>query len=263
MKERLRPILDDPTYYATILVAVVLLALDILNVFGLETVVSGLLAVLILIACGNLAERKARRDLHDSVERLRTSLAEPSALDFFTKWHEDELERRLEKAREVSCLAFAPLNTIINHFEAFEKILRNGGHIRFLLVNPEGDAMKMADARSPSNSEVLLSEAALSLQRLRELGRMTSAPKEKLEVKLVDYWPGYVISMIDDSYNGIVFVTLYNFRQNDSLRPSMKLLKDKDGEWYECFRKDFYNLWNWKGSVTIDLQQSDQASNGT
>lgn len=263
MKEKLRPILDDPAFYATILVAVVLLALDILNVFSLETVVSGLLAVLILIACGNLAERKARRDLRDSIKRLRASLAEPSALDFFTRWQDDEMGKKLKNAREVNCLAFAPLNTIINHFEEFEKILRNGGRIRFLLVNPERNGIKMATARSINTHEVLIGEAQLSLQRLRGLARITSAPKEKLEVKMVDYWPGYVISMIDDSYNGIMFVTLYNFRQSDSSRPSMKLSKDKDGQWYESFRKDFYNLWNWKGSVTIDLHQSDQASNGT
>jgi hypothetical protein len=209
MKEKLRPILDDPISYATILITVVLLALDILNVFDLETVISGLLAVLTLIACGNLLERKAYRDLHALLGQLRTSLAgPPSALDFFTRWREDELERRLENAREVSFLAFAPVTTIFGQFEKFGKILEDGGHIRFLLVNPEGDAIKMAVARSLGVREILTAESRISVARLRELARVISARKEGLELKLVDYWPSYVMSMIDDSYdNGVIFIT--------------------------------------------------------
>lgn len=80
---------------------------------------------------------------------------------------------------------------------------------------------------------------------LVELGVRNSSFKGRLEVRVIDHLPAWTLLLVD-SYDdrGVMYVELGAFRANCQKRPTFRLTKEADKEWFERFREEFELMWD-------------------
>jgi lipoate synthase len=68
--------------------------------------------------------------------------------------------------------------------------------------------------------------------------------KGHLKVKLIDYVPSHIVTIIDDhKVDGVMFTTVYSFNQADPHRPSEIITYRKEKQ-FSFFLQEFNSLWD-------------------
>lgn len=92
----------------------------------------------------------------------------------------------------LSTLAVTNHDFISLNEERLKEFIREGGSIRYILVDPDGDAVKMFGP-GPDSAERYLGYICLEIvSRRAKLGRPGS-----VEIKLIDHLPSAMITMLD------------------------------------------------------------------
>jgi len=233
----------------TIVGAAVVAVLGMSNVAKPEIVSAAILMILSLIAISLLVNRTTDSHLQQMAEVILEHTQKPSVdqvLLPYAKWM-DEIDQRLWSAKEVWVLSRTCINIWQDYNDQFEKLLKAGGNVRLMLVDPNDGAVKMIveSAQGFEHFDVKLRRANIEAHIIR-LARRRSQPKGKgLQVRTIDYLPAWTLILIDpQSEKGAIYVELATFRAQPRSRPTLSLAADRAPRLFQMFRDEFKTMWN-------------------
>ncbi|MBN1578414.1 MAG: hypothetical protein JW913_17770 [Chitinispirillaceae bacterium] len=135
------------------------------------------------------------------------------------------------------------LNSNLNeYYEHYKCMLKNGGKLRIIMVDPDGAAYKMAAMRFPGgiNPDQERSRARSSLSTLKNLMREYTT----LEVRLIDYLLEYSAMIINpESMDSVLYVERYTFRTQGGARKPKFVYSRKDGKWFDLYKYEISEIW--------------------
>jgi|SanBayMetagenome_1026888.scaffolds.fasta_scaffold24280_2 hypothetical protein len=220
--------------YITVTVALSLTLLNVLGLASQATIAPMTLAVLGLIAVNGLVNR---HKIDEALNVVRTNSG-TFLRDFPEGW-----ELQLEKSKETWIVGANLSRTVVTYFSLFEQKVQRGNFINFLLITPDGNALKYSGIRRRESGyeEQNLALIQASLKSLAELKRI--AP-DKVSIRVIDYPLSFgCFALEPDTANGSLYISYYPFKTSGGSVPKI-LLTSRDHEWYEHFKQEIYNLWN-------------------
>ncbi|MBU1683573.1 hypothetical protein KJ742_06555 [Patescibacteria group bacterium] len=114
--------------------------------------------------------------------------------------------------------------------------------IRLLLMNPSGNAVKVAALRSRTDVKALRKTYKIHLKELDNLSNITNG---KITYEILDYIPHCNIFGIDTNLpQGKIIVHFGSWRTSHAERPYIELMRNRDGKWFDYFEKQFNLMWN-------------------
>lgn len=202
------------------------------------------LAILGLVAYSNIVNRF-------KVEDLQTKLEE-SINTLFVSEFPDSLQHDLLRGKTIWLTGVSLARFVRSNYSLLENKVRQGCKMRVLLVRPDGEAIRMTTIRvyKPTTVEQQRAEVLSSLNDLANLRGINPA---NVEIRVIDYPLNYGVRVIDpDAHNGVIYVEHYAFKTDDAT-PRF-ILSPKDGVWYERFRQEVTNQWNYAKEWQPSLQ---------
>jgi hypothetical protein len=217
--------------FATIGIFVLqLLQMDIGQIFPLVTLFG--LSVLAYSAL------RSRHTLQELTRKLV-----PSANSVFLEDFDSNLKRDFESGSTIWLVGVSLSRTIRANYSVLEKKLQRGDSIRVLLVNPEGPASEIASSRPYPKMGVVQTQRHIR-DTLSYLCRLRQSTSGKIEIRTIQNPLTYgVIATNPDSQNGVLYCELFPFQTVGNTLPKF-ILRAKDGQWYEFFKKELENLWD-------------------
>jgi len=180
-------------------------------------------------------------------------------LDCFFKWNDDNFNEKLDNSSEIKMISIANLPLLISNEDNYKKFISRGGKIKCICLKPNGNAIKMAAMQSFSyeklvNENVIKEQISYNLNLLKNLSENTTH-KDQIQVKLIDYLPPYILTILDQEYShGTIIVTMNGFGHHYLSRPCFALYRndfsfnkeksDSENNWYKFFVDTFENIWN-------------------
>lgn len=177
----------------------------------------------------------------------RTAVAPRDRKSFFSEWNSSLARERLKSAKAEICQQAVNSYTFLSEAQSsLTDFVQRGGALRFILVDPYGEAVQMATKRSVGADRHLknvISDLENARQILNAISLQTSNRKA-VQLKIVDYLPEPVMTIVDpDSLEGTMFVTLNGFEKRLVSRPSFILHREREEKWFEFYQESFENLW--------------------
>jgi hypothetical protein len=254
-----RILVDDVDLYVTLLASALLVGWSVLGDVTADQIAAATLTVLALLCIVLLRNRRHDAHLRDALDHLTGTGAQAGR--FFSSQVDDldEVRSRIHGSREIWMLG----TTLGIHLPALAADLRaaveKGLYVKILLVRPDSKAMEMAAFRSGVMTTEQLSQTMLSNLRVLLLSTPASI-RGSLEVRVVDYLAPYTLYAYDpDGAKGVLDIRLPNFRGSHWVRPTFRVSRERDGDWFEHFRAQFADLWE-AGEPYGELQARDSAS---
>jgi hypothetical protein len=129
------------------------------------------------------------------------------------------------------------------------ELLPQGLHVRVLVSKPGSSTSRMAAFRSADvTASSFEQDLETSLSRLRRF-RATGRPGQ-VQIKTVDYLAPYTLYAYDadELHHGghasaEIELRLTSFRGSHYARPTFRVSKRRDPDWYAHFRSEFERVW--------------------
>lgn len=221
--------------YLGLLAATIVILLDLLSVPMQGAMDSVTLAILALVTVGLLGNRWRLEQLQQA-----TGARHPTLLD-----QDAGVDGLFREAREIWLLGISRSTTIARQFPVLEEMLRRGGKIRVLIIDPLGNGPMLAGDRHyvPTDEDrcrAIIRRALSDLSCLRQFGTQA----DSLEVKTLDFVPSFGLTLFDpDTQHGAIQVILYNHAVETTPIVPQLLLSPHDHPWYRFYRKQMDTLW--------------------
>jgi len=197
-------------------------------------------------------EARLLNDLSRFSRRPRAQDNEPN----FETWRPASAKTRILEAEEIWHQSVASYASIVDSSSELGSLVRRGGHLRCILTDPHGTALKSGVFRNIGASarvETLASQFDATKAKLEGI-HMQAASGGGVVLKTIDFLPDPIMTIVDPSRDeGVAFVTLNGFGQNPASRPSFLLRKHRDGTWFRFYKDSFAKLWEHRLSREIDL----------
>jgi hypothetical protein len=192
-------------------------------------------------------ESKLKASLINTLENTKKLDRPASSVVTLSEWDFNPFWSRVDTATEICQQAVSSFGFINESAKYLTEFIIRGGVLRVILVDPIGQAMKMASARvtgAANNPEYAAKLNFLAEEKLRELARHSSRPNS-VRLRFVNHLIDPVLTLLDpQSDNGIMYVTLNGYGKSITTRPSFNLHKGKDDHWFSFFYESFENSWN-------------------
>jgi hypothetical protein len=192
--------------------------------------------------------------LEDHLIELKRNLPErPSAVSFFRPLQ--NLDSRFKTAEYIDLCGVTLTNTINARFTILRERLQAGAQLRFLIINPESQAINMSSQRSINPKDTAYYQRRLEstfadLTYLYKFCEDMKGSQKKgsrfgsISVKMFSYAPSFAIISLDaKSKQGIVQVELYTHKFGFKTPPFFTLTPENDKEWYTYFIDQFEQMW--------------------
>jgi hypothetical protein len=146
---------------------------------------------------------------------------------------------------ELNVLAINSRRLVTNHYGLLQRSLAQGATIKFLLVDPDGDAISVIAKRNfvyrvPEQLKEAIRSTIENLTRLRA----DQARKGTIETRVFSYAPAFsMIAINPKDSTGKILVSLYPYSVPPESFPSFWIERASGGEWYEFFLKQFDLTW--------------------
>ena len=191
--------------------------------------------------------------------RKMSDVSDGTSKKFFARWSERErwrFEDMLDNATSVSIVALVPDGFVNAYADKFQEIIKNGGYLQILLVNPDGNAIRNAYDRGENLDlviENLVKRNKKLLAQLHTIFRETMDEAGSFQVKQMDRLPHTIITKVESTHPvpDTLFVTLNGFQQFPEARPSFMLQRKFDGEWFDFYDNSLKKMWNCKFNERI------------
>ncbi|MEU8048451.1 hypothetical protein [Micromonospora haikouensis] len=210
----------------------------------------------LLVAC-NVRDDQEISAWLDALDRIQKSksiqtrqrrfgdLQPVSANRFFVEQDDlIEISRLIQHAQDEVWLWGTTLSMHIPFLDIYlGQALARDVRVKVLLICPGGAAMSMLAFRAGpawglKNLEEHLAINLGLLDRRLEQGNA-------LEVRLVDYLPPYTLYAYDPGLDGgSMDLRLGSFGGQHELRPTFRLIRKREGEWFDYFYEQFTSVWN-------------------
>jgi hypothetical protein len=215
---------------------------------------AGIALTLTFLSLGLIRDRLNREILSDQISELRKSLPDrPSATAFFRP--ASDFNSRFKSAMQIDLCGVTLTNTINTQFTVLRDRLQSGAKIRFLIIDPESQAIDMSAQRSVNPKDTAYYQRRLEgtfadLTYLYKFNEDIKKSKKKgndigdVSVRMLTYAPSFGITSLDsDSKLGVVRVEIYPHRFGFKTPPSFMLTLENDKEWYSYFVEQFEQMW--------------------
>ena len=222
--------------YVTVPIAVSLAILNIIGAVSSQLLEPITLIILSLIAISLLGNR-------NTVRKLSREIAQNADAVFHTEFPLS-FKRDIEQAKEVWLVGITLTDTIRNNYSILEQKLRIGHTIKVMLVHPDSPAIEMAEYRNYRQADAMRArrEAADSLEDLGNLRKVAVTPNN-LEVRTIQHPLSYAVFGVNlESSSGTLYISHFAFRMKPGSEPKI-VLHMRDGQWYEFFKRELYNMW--------------------
>jgi len=241
--------------YVTVILAFLIAILGIFSIVNLAIISAAVLATLALVSVSLLRNRRANDSLQSAISQLEKNNERASPFLGHELSSYTEQNHLLSSAHTVYFWGLSFSRMIPHVRNALERGLKAGLQVRFLILKPNSEVIRMDAFRDPFQDEKRINlslEATIS--DLSILASKAISPA-KLEIRVVNYLPPWTIMAFDPYLpNGQVFVSLVTFRGANENRPSFRLKSPNDNEWIRIIIDQFDELW--KEAEVIDIVQS-------
>lgn len=220
--------------YLTVVVSIVVTILAITGRAPPEWIAALTLTVLSLLAISILGSRHRQEELFDKFNQTIDSV--------FLEEYPPSLKADIEKAKTLLIVGVTLGRTIKTNYTLFERKIRNGDSIMFLLVNPDGSAITMADARAYWSIDIERSRAEIR-GTLSDLLHLKEIAPKRVRVHTIDYPLSFGAVLANaDTPSGVLYLEHYPFKVERESRPKF-VLRPRDGRWYEQYKGEVSKLW--------------------
>jgi len=222
--------------YATIVIAVIFVVLDLLGLAPDSWLNPLTLAVLAMVS---MAILMSRYHVEDAVQRLRMP-----AISLFQDKFPEEFELDLLQSESVYIIGASLSRTVKTYYETLQTKLKRGHHVRILILDPNGPAAELTEMRTNGHTHKDPERLRLHLRStLADLEDLEQNSSGRLEVRTINFPMGFGAFGVDlDGPDGILFIEHYPFRTPGGSVPKF-VLYARDGRWYEHFRQELLALW--------------------
>ncbi len=221
----------------TILGAGCAVILSLLRVIELTRAEEIIIALLGLIAIDALIERlhilekieaKLDREQHKPILRKRVEAITP-----------DEMAKN---ASSIYVLAISACSIAIPYVDLYERKLREGCNIKFILLSPNSKYLSAVDFQNLDNIQTKLHIDA-TLEALTPLAKRRSY-KGKFEIRLSEtFFPYSIIGVDFEKTTGKMTVEFHCYKVPLDSRPHIFLEKEKDPYWFNFYQNQFELAW--------------------
>lgn len=224
--------------YVTALAAIVLAAMNLFGIVPVSSLSALILALLGLLSVALLGNRYRLEEL----SRLISAVSGQTAA--FVNDFPSDLGANLEAAREVWLIGTHHSAALTAYYQVFHNKLRGGGNLRFLLVDPDGAASKMAAMRFPgrvgAEQEVVRIRSSLeTLSALREM-----AP-DRVKIRIIDFPVDYTAFVLDPELpSATIYLERYTYKTSGGSRKPKFVFRKRDTGWFEHVTAEIANLWD-------------------
>jgi hypothetical protein len=221
--------------YVLALVGLLFTILGVTGVSDVKTLASAVLGLLAILAFSQIKSRK----LTQRIDRARAGAGVALRTDF----PPDLLERRAS-ASDILLVGLTKTRTVQGMRTDLPGILKSGGHVRVLVLDPTNESLlETADRqRSPHPRGVEHLRARIRAT-LDDLTALRERHGGRLEIRVLSSIPSAGYNCVDvRKPNGIVCVQHYEFHPEGEAGPIMVLSKD-DAPWYRHFGEEAERLW--------------------
>ena len=214
---------------------VIVVSLDLFSIPVHDAMDSITLAVLALVTVGLLGNRWRLNQVGEAI-----GIGRPLLLD-----RDGGIERLFSQSHEIWLMGVSRSGTIARQFPVLESVLRQGGKVRVLMVDPRGVGPILAGDRHyvPTDENRC---RAIIYQSLSDLSQLHESANEEdsLRVAVLDFVPAFGLTLVDpDSSRGAIQVYLYShWARVTPLIPQL-FLTPKDVPWYNFYRRQMEILW--------------------
>jgi hypothetical protein len=219
--------------YVTVVAAIVLSGLSIVNI-GPPGGLSGvILAVLALLAIGTLVTRHRLEALARDTDK--------SSLPQFPVGYGPDYESALFGDGDIYLQGVSLNGTITWIIHALERRLRLGFSVRVLLINPTAAAIYLAEDRMGVPADYKRREFQTN-SSLSHLGRLANEIGGRLEIRLTDQELSFGASAIQvGTSQAVIYLQYYAYSGDRHELPLV--IKPSDGQWYDFHLMQAEALW--------------------
>jgi hypothetical protein len=145
-------------------------------------------------------------------------------------------------ASEILALGVSLVSWLPGNFTFFERKLKEGCSIRFLLLNPESPALEVWNKLNRIPADALeINESLKRVKLLQELSGMG----DKVQVRLTDCFLPFAMSIYDPRKStGIMHVEFYLYQGTMSERPHIILTRADQDHWFQTYVTQFERSWD-------------------
>ena len=223
--------------YLTVLVCLVLVALGIVGIVNFRILAAGILATLSILAMSTLSVRRATREIKKVLDKEVVPKKFIKASDIATN------RTRMSTARQLDWMAVAWRQTInISEYD-IKTCLENGGHMRFLFIDPFPPSrvpeILALQGYSGGDEEQIIKYVEATIRKIKKLKE--EIPGASVEVRLLKSIPPYMLI----SYNkmradGYLRLFLFTYPKSRDI-PQTQIMQNE--EWYDFFVEQYEEYW--------------------
>lgn len=213
-----------------------------------------LIGVVIVFAIVDRIFLREEYSLFDKVSQLIDRLKNgPKASEYFKE--EISLSKLMEQAKKIDLCGVTLTSTINNHLFTLRDQLKNGTHIRVLIIDSESLAPKIATKRSANTEDftyymkrvdTTLGDLIYLYEELERCRINKSYPSNlgTLSVRLISYPPSFsILSFDSDRPNGTVISEIYPHHQGFDKPPLLCMSANNDKHWHHFYTQQFEEIW--------------------
>jgi hypothetical protein len=220
--------------YLIIFLAVIILIFNIVDIGDERWMNEIILAFLAIMAFGRIKD-------HRRLENVSIIPIEDGT--FMARFPED-MKLEIKKSKELLLIGVSLHSFIEEHYREFEEKLKRGNSLKILLVNPSGEACKLASMRMPvpsgDHQRTRIENALTLLIKLKE----NCTRDNQLEIRTIEYPLDFEAYVVDpDSRDGILYMRHFGFKNDRGLEPKIVVRANK-GHWFIYLEEETRHLWN-------------------
>ncbi|MCA9333305.1 hypothetical protein KDA00_05540 [Candidatus Saccharibacteria bacterium] len=259
MIEKIKSIIDEVKrgenldLYLTILLAIIIAILSIIDVASQKILNAVMLTTLGLIAGALLSNRKsvsettsAAQKLGLQVKNLRDELMhlgnhEPAIV----RMEYPDLREAFKQAKSVKIIGASLSTSSVQYLSICEHFLNNGGNLQIMLCEPsssilENLAYRAYRVRSP---EIIGNSIHKSIELLSSLYELPNV-SDTFNLKVIPYVPPFGIVLLENhDQTSQAYVKLMPFRVSTGNYPVIFIDQLIHSDWFVFFSQQFDNLW--------------------
>lgn len=134
--------------------------------------------------------------------------------------------------------------TVRDYLRQIDQCLVAGGEVKVIIIDDEVHLLEECVRRSQGRTSA--SHWRKRLESTESLVEVTAGTPDlvgKIELGRLPYLPSFGFLMVDpDTEHGVIVVELYHHRSAEE-NPTFELRPERDGEWYDFFRRQYEILW--------------------
>lgn len=227
--------------YVTLVLAIALTVLNpILTLFGVSISSGAIVPLTMSVLAAMTIVLLVNRKKMESLERQLSRQTESKIITTFPEAYSTDLG----SARKILQIGIHLASNLNAHHNQYKSILRSKrASVRFLIVHPNADALKMAAMRFPGGSRKVEHEKTRTESSLDVITKLMQDHPGRVELRVIDYLLEYAGLLIETaSGEEILYVERYTFRHyGGDLKP--KFVYTRDEPWFRFIKEEMEELW--------------------